>query len=171
MFAPAGASRIARVAGSLLAGRDGALPRILVGPGRQAMAEELRVGLYADAPERVTDLSDLVGMPGADVEDLLPPDLLADQMDRMERRPETRLGDVIATDQPFLPQVARWAASQRLALPDDWRRTLARRVRDRALDLGPEGFSPVRMDRWSVLFGRLADEDEDVSQRESYRAA
>jgi hypothetical protein len=169
VFAPAGASRIARVAASLLAGQGGTLPLVLLGPDQGAMADELRAGLYAEAPERLIPLAGLTGVEGGTVEDLLPTGLMADQLDRLERRPEVRLADVIVEGQPFLPQVARWAASQRLTLPEDWRLGLARRVRDRALEMGPAGFSPARLDRWSELFGRLAA--EDAGPRRPRRAA
>jgi hypothetical protein len=128
------------------------------------MADELRAGLYATAPGRVLDLSALAGPRVASVEDLFPPALLADQLDRLERRPEVRLGDVVADSAPFLPQVEIWAAGEGLTLRPDWRGSLARRTRERVLDLGPDGFDPAVLDRWTELFTALL-EDEEASPR------
>jgi predicted ATPase len=166
VFAPAGASRIAETAASLMAGRDGQLPLVLLAgdPAQRAMADELRAGLYATAPGRVLDLSALAGPRVASVEDLFPPALLADQLDRLERRPEVRLGDVVTDGAPFLPQVETWAAGEGLTLRPDWRGSLARRTRERVLDLGPDGFDPAVLALWTELFAALL-EDEEASPR------
>ena len=172
VFAPAGASRVAETAASLMAGRDGALPFVLLAgdPAQRAMAEALRGGLYAEAPERVLGLAALAGPGVASVEDLLPASLLADQLDRLERRPELRLGDVVAAGRPFLPQVEAWASGEGLTLKPDWRVALARRTRDRALDLGPEAFDPATFERWAALFAAL-DEEEAAAAAAGRRAA
>ncbi|MGY6412282.1 MAG: AAA family ATPase [Alkalilacustris sp.] len=159
VFAPAGPSRTARVVASLLAGGEAQLPLVMLGAGQADMAAELRDGLYADAPDRVLDLGALIDLPGAEIEDLLPPAFLADQLDRVERRPEVRLGDVLAHGLPFLPQVRDWAEAQGITLPGDWRLMLARRVRDAALTLGPDGFDAETRDRWARLLARLAEDD------------
>jgi hypothetical protein len=46
-----------------------------------------------------------VGYDNAEIEDLFPFHLLADEMDRIERAPETRLSDVIREGKPFVGQV------------------------------------------------------------------
>ncbi len=160
VFAPAGPSRTARVVASLLAGGEAQLPLVMLGGDAQALAmgAELRAGLYAGTPGRVLDLGALIGLPGAQVEDLLPPAFLADQLDRIERRPEVRLGDVLAHGLPFLPQVEDWAEAQGIALPADWRLTLARRARDAALAMGPQGFDAAVRDRWARLLAHLTEE-------------
>ncbi|MBK5925890.1 hypothetical protein CCR87_00715 [Rhodobaculum claviforme] len=159
VFAPAGPSRTARVVASLLAAEEGALPLVLLGGDDRALAQDLRAGLYADTPDRVLDLGTVIGLPGAQVEDLLPPAFLADQLDRIERRPEVRFGDVLAHGLPFGPQVEDWARAQGITLPADWRLTLARRARDAALALGPGGFDAAVRDRWAQLLARLSEED------------
>jgi energy-coupling factor transporter ATP-binding protein EcfA2 len=167
VFTPAGASRIARVAASLMSGEDGALPPVLMGSGegQAALAEDLRKGLYAEAPGRVLSMAALAGLTEAEVEDLFPAAFLADQLDRIERRPEVRLADIVVPGKPFLPQVEAWAATQRLALPADWRLLLARRVRTEALTRGPAGFAPEALDRWASLFDRLTRADTEDALR------
>jgi hypothetical protein len=173
VFTPAGASRVARVAASLMTGEDGQLPPVLLSAGtaQARMGIELRAGLYAETPERVMELATLADLPGADVEDLFPADFLADQLDRIERRPETRLGDVLVEGQPFLQQAQGWAEAQQLTLPGDWRLVLARRVRTGALAGGPALFAPAVLDRWAALFLRLAGEEGQPVRRNPLHAA
>lgn len=136
-----------------------ALPLVLFsgGPAQAAMAAELRAGLYAEAPARLLDLAGLTGLPGAGIEDLLPAAFPADPLDRLERRPETRLGDVVVEDHPFGPQVEAWARAQGIALPADWRLAVTRRAR--ALATGPEGFAADRLELWARLFDRPTADD------------
>ena len=61
-------------------------------------------------------------------------------MDRWQRRPEVLFSDVVKKGRPVVAQIEEWADSQNLELPDFWKVELARRVKERALSVGPGPF-------------------------------
>ena len=154
VFPPSGGAKTARVVASILIGRDDALPKILLdadGPGRQ-MAGNLKDKLYAEAQERVLSVADFVKIDSAEIEDLFPPKFLAEELDRMEREPETRLVDVIQEGNPFVGQVENWARSEDVTLAKHWKVDLSIRAKKRALTVGIEGFDDTTVERWVKLF-------------------
>ena len=166
VFPPSGGARTVRVVASILTGRDETLPTVLLDsdrPGRQ-MAKQLIDGLYGDVPERVLSVSNFVDVEEAEVEDLFPVAFLAEEIDRMEREPETRLADVIKDDTPFVDQVEEWATSQSIELAPHWKVALARRVKSRALQLGIDHFQPV-VARWVDLFNAFDHKNSQEDQQ------
>ena len=154
VFPPSGGTRTARVVASILTGRDETLPRILLdadGPGRQ-MAGHLKDNLYAEAQERVLSVADFVEIESAESEDLFPSKFLAEELDRMEREPETRLVDVIQEGKSFVEQVESWAQSEGVTLAKHWKIDLSIRAKKRALTAGIEGFEDTTVERWVRLF-------------------
>ncbi len=154
VFPPSGGAKTAKVVASILTGRDEGLPYVLLDsdePGRQ-FAQSLKSGLYAESPDRVLTVKDFVELGASEIEDLFPADLLADEMDRMEREPEVRLGDMIRNDKPFVGQVEAWATSQDVKLDPNWKVHLAVRAKQRALKLGIQYFPEHTTTSWRTLF-------------------
>ena len=159
VFPPSGGTRTARVVASILTGRDESLPKILLdddAPGRQ-MAANLRSELYAEAPDRVLSVRSFVGVNAAEIEDLFPAKFLADELDRMEREPETRLADVIEEGEPFVGQAEKWAESEGLTLMEHWKVKLSTRAKTRALAVGIEHFDNSTVEHWVKLFEAFED--------------
>jgi hypothetical protein len=154
VFPPSGGTKTARVVASILTGRDEVLPFMLLdddGPGRQ-MRATLANSLYAESPDKVLNVADHAGYEKAEIEDLMPFDLLADEMDRMEREPETRLADVVVDGKPFVGQVEDWATQQGVTLNPHWKVELSIRAKQRALTKGIGHFSDEVVNRWVALF-------------------
>lgn len=154
VFTPSGGTKTARVVASILTGRDEKLPTMLLdadGPGKR-MAKELTSGLYAEEKDKVLSVEQFVGFDGAEIEDLFPPKFLADEIDRMEREPNTRFADVVKEGEPFVGQVEAWATVQKVQLRPHWKVELARRAKQRALTVGAESFDSTVLDRWEGLF-------------------
>ena len=159
VFPPSGGTRTARVVASILTGRDETLPKILLdddAPGRQ-MAANLKSGLYAEAPDRVLSVRGFVSMNEAEIEDLFPAKFLAEELDRMEREPETRLADVIQERKPFVGQAESWAESEGVTLMEHWKVKLSTRAKARALTVGIEHFDNSTVERWVKLFEAFED--------------
>ena len=116
------------------------------------MAGNLKDKLYAQAQERVLSVADFVKIESAEIEDLLPPKFLAEELDRMERESETRLVDVIQEGSPFVGQVEKWARSEAVTLAKHWKVELSIRAKKRALTVGIEGFDNATVERWVELF-------------------
>ena len=159
VFPPAGGAKTTKIVASILTGRDEALPIVLLDgdtPGRR-MAKELSAGLYAEEKDKVLNTDDFTGLGQSEIEDLLPVEILAEVMDRWQRRPEVLFGDSVEKDKPIVPQIEEWAASQKIELPKFWKVELAKRVKERALAKGPDGFEPDTIERWQRLFCTLID--------------
>ena len=159
VFPPSGGAKTARIVASILTGRDEALPRVLLdgdAPGQQ-MAANLKSELYAEAPDRVLSVADFVDVESAEIEDLFPTKFLAEELDRMEREPETRLADVIQERPAFVGQVEDWARSEAVTLDKHWKVHLATRAKKRALTAGIKAFEDASVERWVKLFEEFGE--------------
>ena len=161
VFPPSGGTKTARVVASILTGRDEVLPMMLLdddGPGRQ-MRANLAQGLYIESPEKVLNVADHVGYGWAEIEDLIPFDILADELDRMERDPETRFADVVQVGQPIVAQIEAWAQSQGVKLDEHWKVPLSIKVKQRMLTRGLNSIPPDVVQRWVGLFQAFSSQD------------
>ncbi len=159
VFPPSGGAKNVRVVASILTGRDGSPPNVLLDSdsyGRNTKkALTSSNGLYAEHGGRVLEVGDFVDavVEDAEVEDLWPQDILAKELDRMIRDAEVPLGDCLEPSVPLVRQVELWAESQSTTLPKHWKVELARRVKDRMLRSDIQDFDDAIVDRWRKLFG------------------
>ena len=154
VFPPSGGAKTARTVASILTGRDENLPMVLFDAddrGKQ-MAKSLKDNLYADQQDRVLSVGDFVAYDNAEIEDLFPFEILAEEMDRMERQPETRLAEIIRPGHPFVGQVEAWADDQSITLRKFWKVELAKRIKHQALAKGIDSFGAEDVDRWVHIF-------------------
>ena len=158
VFVPSGGAKNVRVVASILTGRDGSPPTVLLdadGPGRRTK-ESLTAAnaLYAGHEEHVLSIDFFVNdvQENAEVEDLFPPSMLAEEIDRIVRETDVRLTDVIKAEIPFVGQVESWAKEQSATLPTHWKVELARRVKKRMVDLGSDLIDEAVDERWVRLF-------------------
>lgn len=161
VFPPSGGTKTARVVASILTGRDEVLPMILLdddGPGRQ-MSANLKQALYAESPKKVLCVRSFVDYENAEIEDLLPFDILADEIDRLEREPDVRFADVVKQGEPFVGQLERWAQEQGVTLGDHWKVTLSIKVKQRMLTRGLDDIPEDILDRWVKLFEAFSPQD------------
>ena len=157
VFPPAGGAKTTRIVASILTGRDEGLPLVLLDgdlPGTR-MAMELSAGLYASETAKILNTDDYTGFEQSEIEDLLPVQFLAGVIDRWQRRSEVLFGDIAQEGKPVVAQIEEWADSQMLELPKFWKVELARRAKERALAIGPDGFEPETIERWQSLFCAL----------------
>lgn len=160
VFPPCGGAKTARMVASILTGRDDSLPFVLLdsdNAGRK-MASELKSSLYQDGQDRVLEAQTFVGIPGAEIEDLVPAAFLADIVDRWQRMsdPEDEFAPSLKLDQPIVPQIEAWAAKHSLALEKGWKVEIAKRFKQLALMRGIEAFDAAVQARWVDLFTKLA---------------
>lgn len=161
VFPPSGGTKTARVVASILTGRDEVLPMMLLdddGPGRQ-MRGNLAQGLYAESPEKVLNVADHVGYERAEIEDLIPFDIIADELDRMERDPDVRFADVVQAGQPIVGQIEAWARTQGVNLDEHWKVPLSIKVKQRMLTRGLNAIPQDVVDRWVGLFEAFSPQD------------
>lgn len=157
VFPPAGGTKNTRMVASILTGRDEALPfMILDGDmmGRK-LAKELGTSLYQDHADRLICIDDHTGMEGSEIEDLVPPDVMAAVIDRMYRSAETEFADVLTAGKPILVQIEAWAATQKVELEAGWKVELSKKVKQHFLGKGMAVVGAEYGDRWQRLFDLL----------------
>ena len=154
VFPPAGGTKTARVVASIITGRDESVPVVLLDSDAagKKMKRELSLSLYANNTEKILLINQFAEYDNAEIEDLFPLSLLADEMDRIERTPEIRLVDIIKEGQPFVDQVKLWASHHEVELDKDWKVKLAKRVKERVLTKGLSEIDKNCIDRWVKLF-------------------
>ena len=158
VFPPSGGAKNVRTVASILAGRDGSPPTVLLdsdGPGNHTKNMLMsKNGLYAEHSNSVLSVGDFVDAvkENAEVEDLFPPEVLARELDRIVREAAVPLEDKLEPGVPFVSQVESWAKSQSVVLPQHWKVKLARRVKERMLHRGIQGLSDDVLERWTKLF-------------------
>ena len=160
VFAPAGNAKGVKPVASLLLGRAGPLPIALFRSDQsgRALAQSLRSTLYADSPQRVLLVGDFVSVADAEVEDLIPREILVRELDRWLRSAETQFGDVVRDRQAIVPQIEQWAKLQQVELPVAWKEELGKRVAQALLSRGPEALPAGTVDLWQRIFKRFTIE-------------
>lgn len=157
VFPPAGGTKNTRMVASILTGRDETLPYMILDGdtmGRK-LAKELETSLYKDDVERLVSIDDHTGIQGSEIEDLIPPDVMAAAIDRIYRSAETEFADVMLPGTPILGQLETWAASQKVRLEPGWKVELSKKVKQQLLGKGMAAVQPDYVDRWQRLFDLL----------------
>jgi predicted ATPase len=156
LFVPAGGAKGATTLASLLASRDETLPVALLDSdtiGKSA-AKSLRDGLYKGVEGRVLLLGDLIGMDGAEVEDLLPASLVARLVSRQYFRTlEADFEDEAVATTPIVPQIEAFAKRNGVELPKGWKVEIAAQAKTRLL--GGTAVDAVTKERWQKLFDAI----------------
>jgi ABC-type cobalamin/Fe3+-siderophores transport system ATPase subunit len=158
VFVPAGGVRGVSAVVSILTAKDEALPFVVLDSDRSGedMANKLKGGLYKGADDRILMAGDFCQMPGAEVEDLLPPDLLAAVVTRYLRGPEDDFEDVVVTGRPIVPQIEEYARANDLTLEDGWKVEVAKLTKARMLRAkNALQDADQYVDLWTNLFSRL----------------
>jgi hypothetical protein len=154
IFPPAGGTKGVKAVASILGGRDEELPITLFDSDAQgkATAQALKTGIYVDQPHVVLQVAPYTGIADSEIEDLMPPDLIARELDRWLRADAAFLDEVL-TGKPIVPQIEAWAAKQKIELQKPgWKVELAKRVKQRLLDGGVNSVPQEYLDRWTKLF-------------------
>lgn len=158
VFPPAGGAKGVKVVASILTGRDEALPVALFDSDAtgKATAQQLASSLYVDAKDRVLEVSTFTGMDGSEIEDLIPPDLLAQVVDRWQRGPEQAFADTYQAGKPVIPQIEAWATANNVTLVSpSWKVELAKRVKQTLLSKNARPIPSEYLTKWATLFAAL----------------
>ncbi len=152
VFPPAGGAKGIKAVASILGGRDEVLPVALLDSDVQGtkFANELRVGLYSANPERVLQIGSFVDTEAAEIEDLIPADILVNAVDRMFREPENLFKSRHDASKPIIPQIESWAKEGGAILEKGWKASLAIEVK-RALLKSAE-VPPDTLSLWQRIF-------------------
>ncbi|MDP9374830.1 MAG: ATP-binding protein [Chloroflexota bacterium] len=158
VFVPAGGVRGVSAVVSILAAKGEALPYVVVDSDRsgQDLANKLRSGSYQGQGDRLLLVGDFCNMPGAEVEDLIPTDFLADVVSRKLRGPEEDFDEVVESGRPILPQIEAYARNNGLTLGDGWKVEIAKQAKARLQrSSNLQKGAPEVVEMWKEIFARF----------------
>lgn len=158
IFIPSGGVKGIRALSSLLSGKDEKLPFILIdsdssGKGQKA---SLLKDLYKDYPERIIEMEEIVDIEHAEIEDLIPLELMERYITKLSRGTDEYFMDHYRESDALLPQIENFFEANQLELGRGWKVDLARNVK--AAMLIPREAKKIQSDRedvWAKLFERL----------------
>lgn len=157
IFVPAGGAKGIAAVAAITTGKDEQVPYVLIdsdGPGVQ-LASQLRGKLYAGSADRLIMMEELAGVPQAEVEDLIPTEIMVDLVTRWLRGPDRDFDEVMRPGEPIVGQIEAYAVSAGKTLELGWKVELAKRVKARLLKDGPTKIPEEAIRQWSGLFARL----------------
>lgn len=154
IFPPCGGARGVKPVVALLGSRDDDLPVVLFDSdenGKQ-MATNLRSGLYSDDRSRVLEVGTFAPLKNAEIEDLMPGDFLAAEVDRWQRGADVAFADGYRTSEAIVPQIEAWASTQGIKLALGWKVELAKRVKQSLLLRSAPAIPEPTVAIWKALF-------------------
>ena len=157
VFPPGGGTKTSRSVASILTGRDEKLPLILLDGDQHglSMIEQLKSSMYQGNTKFVLCTDDFTGIKKSEIEDLFPPALIAEILDRWFRAEKTFVPDTDC-DKPIVSQIERWAERTSVTLDKKhWKVELAKRVKKKALQDGMEKIPDEYRERWTKLFEKF----------------
>lgn len=161
VFIPAGGVKGIAAVVSIITGKDQALPFVLLdgdGPGLSS-ARKLRDSIFESSPDHVVLVSEVIGLVGAEIEDLFSVDFLADIVTRMLPRPadlEEDFSDIVQPGIPIVSQIETYASSNGIELQKGWKVELAQRTKIQLLKgRAAKSIADDCLEVWTNLFESL----------------
>ncbi len=160
IFVPAGGTRGVKPIVSLLTGKNEELPKILLDSDSQGeqMVQALRKDLYKDNPENVLEVSKIVDMEQAEIEDLIPANVII-KMARYQLRsnnPDVEFEDVYEEGKPILKQLEKFAQDNEIPLEKGWKVDFSRLVKNNLLKTDKNKIDQNDLERWKALFEKIS---------------
>lgn len=159
VFIPCGGAKGASTVAAIVMGKEQELPFVLLDSDTIGVstAKALKSGLYASNPERVLLIGDIIDMARAEIEDVLPQEMVANVVTRLLPRTDSEDFDqIVEAGAPILPQVEAYAEENEIKLPLSWKVQVATLVKQR-LFLKADEFlkNDDLVERWSLIFKAL----------------
>lgn len=153
VFPPGGGTKTLRITASILTGRDDELPFTLLDGDAMGvrMIKELSTNLYSADIQKLLCTDTYVGFAGSEVEDLFPPEMVADAVDRHLRSADLPFAEMLKAG-PIVPQIELWAKSQSVELEFGWKVEVAKRVKQSLLSKGIDAVGSSRIGMWTTMF-------------------
>jgi hypothetical protein len=136
VFPPAGGAKGVKAVTAIIAAKDEQLPRVLFdgdAVGVQTI-QQLKNSLYASQPEKLFCVTDFISIPNAEIEDLMPPDMIVKAVDTIFRAADKPFADVYKAGSDIVAQVESWSTRNNVTLELGWKVEVAKRVKQRILD-------------------------------------
>ena len=158
VFMPSGGVRGVAGVVSIVSGKDGELPLVILdadGSGKSAK-DKLQSGLYKHNTDAIIDVGEFLDFENGEVEDLLPPTLMARQISRLFRDVEEEdFEDFLTAGQAIVPQVESFAKKYNIDLSKGWKVDVARGVKQQIQKVKTNVISDEYLAKWETLFNKF----------------
>ena len=158
VFMPSGGVRGVAGVVSIVSGKDGDLPLVILDADRSGKSakDKLQSGLYQHNTNAIIDVGELLDFEDGEVEDLLPPTLMAGQISRLFRDVEDEdFENFLVTGQPLVPQVEAFAEKYNIDLPKGWKVDVARAVKRKIQKTNANIIPDEYLTKWETLFNKF----------------
>lgn len=155
VFIPSGGVRGIETVASILSGSAESLPFLLVDSDQMGRdyKNKLLQRLYAQCPNKICSIGDVLSISDAEVEDLIPLDALLPYLNRLFRDIENEFfEDVYDPNWAIIPQIETFANKHGILMEIGWKVDLARSAKQRLLQHGGKLISKEMSDCWTLLF-------------------
>jgi hypothetical protein len=157
IFAPSGGTPKVKPLASLLTGREGDLPPVVLDSDKAGadLKATLTSGLYKLTPKKLVPVGEFVTVPDAEVEDLIPLSVLEPLLNKLFRDAPDVFSDHHDAALPLVGQLEAFASRHSIVLEDGWKVTLSRGFKNRLLAKSPPAIEKAVVDSWKKLFTRI----------------
>lgn len=157
VFVPSGGVRGVPGVVSLLTGKKGKLPYVILDSDKsgQDSRKKLELNLYAKSQNSIIEIKDFVNFENCEVEDLIPYTLLKRGICNLFNMVEESFEDLYNNQEPIVPQIERFASNNDIVLPNGWKVKLAKLAKQELLSQKTVDFDKKYKDIWQKLFAVL----------------
>jgi hypothetical protein len=155
VFPPPGGAKGVKAVASILGGRDEELPVALFDSDHigNETVKSLKGSLYAKNDHLLLQVGSFVSTPNAEIEDLIPIELIAKEVDRLYRSADQAFAEVVQPGRAITDQIEDWAKKNKITLESPgWKVELAKRIKGVLLAKGEKSVSPPQLEVWKKLF-------------------
>lgn len=158
VFMPSGGVRGVAGVVSIVGGKDGELPMVVLdadGSGKSAK-DKLQSGLYQHNTNAILNVGEFLDFDNGEVEDLLPPNLMFRQIDRLFRDVEDEFfEDAYIEGQAIVPQIEAFATRHNVELAKGWKVEIAKGVKQQLLKVKDNSIPDSYINKWAELFNKF----------------
>jgi hypothetical protein len=156
VFPPAGGAKGVKAVTAIIVAKDDKLPQVLFDGDAMGLQtiQQLKGSLYANEPEKLLCVTDFVSVASAEIEDLMPSEMVVKSIDAVFRAADKPFVDIYKVGSAIVPQVESWAARNNVTLELGWKVEVAKRVKQRILD--GAAIDDKTIELWEKVFEKFA---------------
>lgn len=158
VFVPSGGVRGIPGVVSLLAGKKGKLPYVILDSDEsgQNARKKLESTRYTECKDMIIEIKDYANFNNCEIEDLIPIDLFLRGIWSLFKTVEDEIfEDMYENQKPIVPQIEKFAIDNDVDLSKGWKVELARSVKQQLLSKQTPNFDGKYKDQWKRLFDDL----------------
>lgn len=158
IFVPSGGVKGIQGVVSLLGGKQGKLPIVIVDSDKSGKDAKTKLtsGLYKDCKNNILETSEYTIIENAEVEDLIPIDFLLNGINKLfgeVDEEEEQFEDVYDKSKPIIPQIEGFAKSNGIELEHGYKVQLAKAAKSKILKA--KNIDPETIKVWKKLFDKF----------------